>query len=391
MNLNALAGSLALALQETRGGSFWLPPRNSTAAAEIDWMFYLIFWISLFFFTLIVGLMIYFSIRYRRRASRSTAEHAPHHNVALEIVWTVIPIGLTVLMFWGGFKAFLNLSTPPANSATINVTAKKWSWWFDYPNGYGDSSLHVPVNTPVQLKMTSLDVIHSFFIPTFRVKKDVVPGRITTVWFEATETGTFNVFCTEYCGTGHSDMITSITVHEPADYAAWLEKAGSFADTLAPADAGEYLYTKYGCNQCHTIDGSASTGPSFLNSYGYEHLIAGGTPVTADEDYIHESILDPQAKIRDGFQGVMPTFQGKIKESEIFQIIAYLKFLSDKVSPAEKELLKQEPPEEGAPEEETATAPAEAAVTPGDATAGADTAAQPESNPPAAPGADSAG
>lgn len=352
MNLNALAGSLALALQDSNGGSFWLPPRNSTAAAEVDWVFYLIFWISLFFFVLIVGLMIYFTIRYRRRSSRSGAERAPHHSTALEVVWTVIPIGLTVLMFWGGFKAFLNLTQPPANATTINVTAKKWSWWFDYPNGYGDSTLHVPVNTPVQLQMTSQDVIHSFYIPTFRVKKDVVPGRITSVWFEATETGQFNVFCTEYCGTGHSDMITTVTVHEPAEYAAWLEKAGSLADTMPPADAGEYLYTKYGCNQCHTTDGSASTGPSFLNSYGYEHLIAGGTTVTVNEDYIHESILDPQAKIRDGYQGVMPTFQGKIKESEIFQLIAYMKYLSDKVSPEEKELLKQDPPEEGEAEGE---------------------------------------
>ena len=345
MNLSAIAGSLALALQETDGGSFWLPPRNSTAAAGTDWAFYLIFWISLFFFVMIVALMVYFTIRYRRRPDRKVAEHAPHHSTALEIVWTVIPIGLTVLMFWGGFKAFLNLSEPPSNTFDIYVTGQKWKWLFTYPNGYVGEELHVPLDSPVRLVMTSDDVIHSFYIPDFRVKKDVVPGRYTNLWFEATESGQFHIFCAEYCGTGHSDMITQVVVHEPADFAAWLEKAAAFVDTLPPADAGEYLYKKYGCNQCHSVDGTANTGPSFQNSYGYEHLMSDGTTVAVDENYIHESILDPQAKIRDGFQGVMPTFQGKIKESEIRQITAYLKYLSDKVSQDEKDLLKQAPPE----------------------------------------------
>jgi cytochrome c oxidase subunit II len=342
MTFDALTTSLALALQDT-GGTFWLPPRNSTTAAGTDWMFYLIFWISLFFFVLIVALMVFFIIRYRRRPGRLEAEAAPHHSTALEIVWTAIPILLVIVIFWGGFKAFLNLSTPPSNAFDIYVTGQKWKWLFTYPNGFVAEELHVPVNTPVRLVMTSEDIIHSFYIPDFRVKKDVVPGRYSEVWFNATKTGEFNIFCAEYCGTGHSDMLSKVVVHEPAEFAQWLEKAASFTDTLPPADAGEYMYKKYGCNQCHTLDGSANTGPSFLNNFGYEHLMSDGSTVLVDENYVSESVLNPQAKIRDGFQGVMPTFQGKIKEEDIRYLIAFLKSLSDKVSQQEKDLLKQTP------------------------------------------------
>jgi cytochrome c oxidase subunit II len=382
MTCSAFIPSLALALQQQADGSFWLPPRNSTTAAGTDWMFYLIYWISLFFFVLIVGLMVYFAIRYRRRPGRLEAEAAPHHSTILEIVWTVIPIGLVILIFWGGFTAFLNLTTPPSNSFDIYVTGQKWKWLFTYPNGYVAEELHVPLDSPVRLVMTSEDIIHSFYIPDFRVKKDVVPGRYSNLWFEATKTGEFNIFCAEYCGTGHSDMITKVIVHDPADFAKWLEQAASFVDTMPPADAGEYLFKKYGCNQCHSTDGTANTGPTFLNGFGGEHLMNDGTTVVMDENYIQESVLNPQAKIRDGFQGVMPTFQGKIKEEEIRYIIAFLKSLSDKVSQQEKDLLKQAPAEKTSADRTDADAGAADGTASEDNPSGGDAAA------PAQPSAD---
>ena len=345
MTLSMMALNLALLLQGEPERSFWLPSRSSTASAETDWVFYLIYWISVFFFVLITALMVYFVIRYRRRPGRMKAEKSAHHSTALEVVWTIIPIGIVILMFWGGFQAFLNLTTAPGNTFDIYVTGQKWKWLFEYPNGYVAEELHVPLDQPVRLVMTSEDVIHSFYIPDFRTKKDVVPGRYTNMWFEATKTGTFRIFCAEYCGTSHSDMITQVVVHEPAEFENWLEQAASFIDTMPPADAGEYLYTKYGCNQCHSADGSANTGPTFFNSFNYDHEMKDGTSVLVDENYVRDSILNPADRVRAGYDAVMPTFQGKLKENEIRYLIAYIKSLSDKVSDEEKSLLRRVPEE----------------------------------------------
>lgn len=309
------------------GQTFWMPAGASTEAGAVDLMFYLILWICVFFFALIMGLMVYFVIRFRSRIGEPAAESATH-NMPLEIVWTAIPLLLVIGIFVLGFRSYLALATPPQNAYEIQVTGQKWQWLFTYPNGWVDKELHVPLNEPVRLVMTSDDVIHSFFVPDFRIKKDVVPGRYTKAWFEATEVGDHWLFCAEYCGTGHSDMITKVVVHAPGEFEKWLENAANIYKDMPPAQAGAEMVKKFGCAMCHSIDGSSGTGPSFKDVFGHQMQMTDGSSVVADENYIRESIMDPQAKIVAGYQGVMPTFKGKIKDEQITWIIAYLKSLS---------------------------------------------------------------
>ncbi|MBN2081767.1 cytochrome c oxidase subunit II [bacterium] len=327
MHGESLQHSLAVLLFQG-DGSFWMPPKGSTTAAEVDWLFYFIFWVSMFFFTLIVTLMVVFLVRYRRRPGREEADELPHHNLALELVWSIIPLGLVVVIFWVGFQAYLNMSTAPPNAYEIRVTGMKWQWLFTYPNGWADSELHAPKGVPIKLTMTSEDVIHSLYIPDFRLKKDVVPGRYTSAWFQADEVGEHNLFCAEYCGKEHSSMLSRVIIQEPEDYLAWLENAAAFYDELPPVEAGAEMLKKYGCVQCHHVDSTASTGPPLNDLFGREEQLAGSQTITVDENYVRQSILEPDAEIVRGYQNVMPTFQGKIKDKEIDWIIAYLKDIS---------------------------------------------------------------
>ncbi len=312
--------------RDIEGGTFWMPFSGSTTAGEVDFVFYFIFWISALFFALIVGLTVLFIVRYRARPGHE-AQPSSAHNTPLELTWSIIPSLLVMLMFWFGFKSFMNQYNPPANAYEVLVTAYKWAWEFQYPNGYVDSTLHVPVDTPIRLVMSSQDVIHSFFVPAFRVKKDVVPGRFNKVWFEATDPGTYTVFCAEYCGTSHSDMITSVVVHPPGEFERWLDEAANFLDKLPPVEAGKLLYEQRGCTQCHSIDGVDGIGPSFLGIFGKQHELVDGSTVIADEDYIRESIINPQAKVVKGYNPVMPTYAGRLKDKEIGYIIEYIKSL----------------------------------------------------------------
>jgi len=315
-------------LQPNGGGrSFWMPPQVSTVAAGVDWLFYFILAVSVFFFLLIVGLMVLFVVRYRRREGEA-AEPSPHHNMALEVTWTTIPVILVVIIFFFGFKGFLDMSTPPANAYEILVDGQKWNWSFTYPNGYVDENLHVPVDRPVRLVMSSADVIHSLYVPAFRIKMDVVPGRYSKAWFEATEPGEYDLFCAEYCGTSHSDMIATVVVHPPGEFESWLEEASNFLDRMTPVEAGRMLFQARGCQQCHSVDGTSKTGPTMLGVFGRSEAMADGGTVVADENYLRESILEPQARIVAGYEPVMPTYQGRLKDEEITAIIEYLKSLS---------------------------------------------------------------
>ncbi|MFO7652217.1 MAG: cytochrome c oxidase subunit II [Candidatus Krumholzibacteriia bacterium] len=307
--------------------SFWLPVQGSSAAAEVDLVFYVIYAISAVFFALIVGVMIAFAWRYRRRRGHRT-EPSPHHSFKLEVAWTVVPVILSAMIFWIGFKTFMNLATPPANAYEVNVTAQKWQWFFTYPNGHVSDELHVPVDRPVRLTMTSEDVIHSFWVPAFRVKKDVVPGRYTQTWFHAKVPGRYPVLCTEYCGTGHSDMLSTVVVHEAGGFERWLREESDVLGTLPPAEAGERLASTKGCLQCHSVDGSPGIGPSFQDLFGAEVPLQGGGTVVADENYVRESIIEPLAKIHAGYEPVMPTYAGKVKDQEITMLIAYFKTIS---------------------------------------------------------------
>jgi cytochrome c oxidase subunit 2 len=308
-------------------GSFWMPPARSTMAGAVDQLFYLILWISVFFFLLILGLMIYFVVRYRR-GRRSDAPGGPTQHLALELTWTAIPLAIVIVIFAIGLRNVLRLTTPPANAYKIDVVAQKWAWAFTYPNGHVDKDLHVPVDTPILLVMNSPDVIHSFFVPAFRVKQDIIPGRYVKTWFEATEPGEYILYCAEYCGTGHSTMNAQVVVHPANEFDVWLEEAGNLTQKMSPVELGKRIHSVRGCGQCHSLDGSAGQGPTFLGIYGREHLMSDGEKVLVDENYIRESILNPRARIVKGWEAVMPTYQGQLKDDEIFAIIEFIRSLS---------------------------------------------------------------
>ena len=330
MNLFASSATLAQTSMPAiapQGGTFWLPPEASTAAPNTDFVFYFIYWVSVFFFVLIVALMVYFVLRYRQRVPGAAAPGHVTHNTTLEITWTAIPLVLVGAMFYVSFRGYMDLVTPPANSMDINVTGQKWLWTFTYPNGHVDTELHAPVDTSVRLILASNDVIHSLFIPAFRVKRDVVPGRYNYLWFRATKPGEYLALCSEYCGTGHSNMQARVIIHEPGLYERWLAEASNPFKTHTLAEVGEMLVARR-CSGCHTVTGAANTGPTFKGVYGHDVRLSDGRTVRADENYIRESILEPRAKVVSGFDPVMPTFKGQLKDKEITAIIEYLKKLS---------------------------------------------------------------
>lgn len=327
--LSTLFGEWGVGLLAQASGSFWMPRKASSLAGEVDSIFNFILWISVFFFVLIVGLMVVFILRYRQQDPDDMPEESPSHNNALELTWTLIPVVLVVVIFTFGFKGYLGLTVPPSDAYEVLVTAQKWNWQFTYPNGHTDHELHIPEGRSVRLVMQSEDVIHSFYVPAFRVKQDVVPGRYTKVWFEATETGEFPILCAEYCGTGHSDMITKVIVHPALEFDGWLASAGDFLDNLPPAEAGAMLFKSLGCTACHSSDGSPLVGPTMLGVYGTERALKGGGSVVFDEEYIRSSLLDPQGQISEGYDPVMPTFQGRVNDKEITVIIAFIKSLSE--------------------------------------------------------------
>ena len=308
--------------------SFWLPPPDSTTAGSVDNLFYFILWVSLFFFCLIVGLMVLFVILYRRRSGGSPGK-APTHNTPLEITWTVIPLAIIVVIFYRGFTGYMDMQLPRREAYEIDVVARKWSWQFTYPGGYSDPILHVPAGQPVRLIMRSEDLIHSLSIPDFRVKMDLVPGRYTKTWFHANKDalGPHDLYCTEYCGTGHSDMTTQVIVHEAADFKRWLEKAAAGEAAMGPAERGRKLYVVHGCAGCHSVDGSAKTGPSFKGIWNQTHRFANAPPAVVDENYIRESIVDPSAKIREGYEDKMNSYQGTFSDEEIGYLIKFIQSL----------------------------------------------------------------
>jgi cytochrome c oxidase subunit II len=308
------------------GPTFWMPVEGSANAPAVDWLFHFILVISSVFFAITVFFLGWFIYRYRRRPGVGAERTATHSN-RLEVAWTIIPLVLALSIFYFGFKQYLDMSVAPANSYEILVTAQKWNWQFTYPNGYSDGNLHVPVDTPVRLVLSSEDVIHSLYIPAFRLKKDAVPGRYNKVWFKATVPGEYALLCTQYCGREHSDMRTSVVVHPPGEFEKWLAGAATQADKLSPAEAGAGLFKARGCASCHTVGDAAGVGPSFKGIYGHEVVLSDGRRVPVDEDYLRESILDPAVKVVAGFDPVMPTYKGRITDKEITALVEYVKSL----------------------------------------------------------------
>ncbi len=315
-----------LPLWAQSGGSFWLPPPDSTTAEIVDRLFYFILAVAAFFFLLIVVLMVLFVVLFRRRPGVGPAG-APSHNAVLEVVWSVIPVAIVMTIFFMGFTGYMEMRTSPREAYEIHVLARKWEWRFDYPNGAWAGDLHVPVDQPVRLVMTSDDVIHSLFIPAFRVKMDLVPGRYTQTWFHARRPGQYQLYCTEYCGTGHSDMLAKVVVHEPGTFQAWLEETRTTQENLSPAEKGEMLYRKSGCGSCHSIDGTPMVGPTLKGVFGQQHRFTDGSSGRVDENYIRQSIMEPGAEIREGYSNQMPTYRGRLKDREITVIIEFIKSL----------------------------------------------------------------
>ena len=307
-------------------GSFWMPVRASTSAGAVDGLFHFIFWLSFFFFFAIVAVMVLFVFKYRERPGHE-AQDSPNHSTALEVTWSVIPLLLVIVIFWWGFQGFMEMSVPPAEGREILVTAEKWKFTFTYPNGYVDENLHVPQGENIILTLHSQDVIHSFYVPAFRLKRDVVPGRYHKAWFNATKVGEFQAYCAEYCGTAHSDMLAKVIVHPAGEFDAWLREASDFISTLPPTEAGEKVFNIRGCPACHSVEGESSTGPPLDGLFASTETMDDGTEVLADENYLRESILEPMTMVVGGYEPVMPTFQGRLSEDEVTVLIAYLKSL----------------------------------------------------------------
>lgn len=304
-----------------------LPPAKSTGAGETDALFQFINITSFIFLVGITLSILFFIWKYRRKSENDVTPVISHNN-KLEITWSVIPLILVIIVFGWGFSSYTTLTTAPDDAYEIRVVGKSWLWEFHYENGYVSANeLHVPAERPVKLVMSSDDVIHSFYVPDFRVKMDVLPNRYTSVWFEANEPGESVVFCTEYCGTAHSQMIATTIVHSEEDFETWLETAGGADDDMEPAELGEQLVERNACLTCHSTDGSQLQGPSFQGSWGTEKTLEDGSTATFDENYVRESILEPQAKIVEGYPPVMPPYAGSLDDRQIDAIIEYLKTL----------------------------------------------------------------
>jgi cytochrome c oxidase subunit 2 len=298
------------------------PEQASTLAPRVDALLFFLLGVSGFFTLLIAGLILYFAIKYRRRAGNEVAQQIVGSN-RLEVAWSVIPLVLAMVMYaWGAGLYFIE-NTPPADALEIYAVGKQWMWKFQHLSGPREiDELHVPVGRPVKILMTSQDVIHSLFLPAFRVKQDVLPGRYTQLWFEATRPGTYHLFCAEYCGTQHSGMIGWVTVMEPAQFQQWL--AGG--PEGSPAAGGAKLFEELGCITCHRGDAQARC-PELAGLFGRTVTLATGETLTADEAYLRESILDPGARIVAGFQNIMPTYRGLVTEEGVLELIAYIKSL----------------------------------------------------------------
>lgn len=302
------------------------PESASTVSGNVDALYFFLIGVSMFFTILIGALIIYFVIRFRRKSDADRpATTKDHHR--LEIFWTVVPIVIVMVMFFWGAAVYYQQMRAPSDAMEILVTGKQWMWKIQHPSGRTENNeLHVPLGRPVRLTMTSEDVIHNFFIPAFRTKMDVVPGRYTSTWFTPTKEGSYHLFCAEYCGSEHSLMKGWVHVIPADEYEQWAKGIDPELAELTPLEAGERLFTELGCLACHNPS-SGALGARVEGLFGSEVQLNDGTTVVADEAYLRESILEPMAKIVAGYQPIMPTFKGQIDESQLMQIIAYLKSL----------------------------------------------------------------
>jgi len=329
-------------------GSFGIPlfpEQASTFARDVDSLYFFIVATSAFFALAVTVAVIFFGIVYRRRHAGEVGARI-EGNLPLELLWSVIPTMISMVMFGWGASSYFHMRTPPAEALQIYAVGKQWMWKFQHLEGQREiNELHVPANRPVKVTITSEDVLHSLYFPSFRTKMDAIPGRYTQLWFEATKVGEYHIFCTEYCGTNHSGMIGKVVVMEPNDYQAWLA-GGGVEGTLA--ERGQRLFQDLACGTCH-LDTGKGRGPSLNDIVGTTVTLADGSTVVVDDGYLRESIINSQAKIVQGYQPLMPAFQGLVSEDNLVALVEYVKSLS---------------PQATAPAPAAATAPAEPAAAP---------------------------
>ena len=299
------------------------PEQASTLASGVDGLLFYLLAVTVVFSAGISLTLAVFAIKYKRRSPDEWPAEI-HGSLALELTWTFIPLVLVSVMFIWGAILFFSMNRPPDDALEVNVVGKRWMWKLQHITGQREiNELHVPVGRPVKLTLTSEDVIHSFFVPAFRMKKDAVPGRYNVAWFQAIKTGTYHLFCAEYCGTDHSRMIGSIVVMEPADYQAWLQGGPA---PESPVAAGQKLFVELNCVTCHRAD-AQGRGPVLEGVAGSRVKLQTGEVITADENYLRESVLTPAARIVEGYQPIMPTYLGQVSEEGVFQLIAYIESL----------------------------------------------------------------
>lgn len=314
-------------------GRFMLPAvQGSDYSKEIDFVFLGLYWLSVVLFLMITIPAIYFAWRFRYKPGRVT----PHqtHNTTLEVVWSVLPLLLCIAIFFLGLNGYTKFVVAPGDAMEILVTGKQWLWAFEYPDGSRTvNDLHVPVNKPVRLVMTSEDVLHDFFLPNMRVKHDVIPGRFTELWFTPTAEGQHVFTCAEYCGKDHSNMKGTLTVESEAKFREFMLTGGTEWEQYFPPNAsrqaewGAIQYERKGCNSCHSVDGSPSKGPTWKGLWGKMETLRDGTTVLVDNLYLRESMTNPGAKVVQGFEPVMPTFQGLLRPHEMEGLVAYIQSL----------------------------------------------------------------
>ncbi len=297
-----------------------LPDQASTTAGRVDALYWALVIVSVFFSLVIVVGIVYSTVRYRK-GSKASRANAKSDYLPLELAWTFIPLAIAFGLFTWSAKIFFDMHVPPRNALEIYVVGKQWMWKIQHPQGNREiNELHIPVGRPIKLVMTSQDVIHSFYIPAFRVKQDVLPGRYTTEWFEATKIGEYHLFCAEYCGTSHSSMIGRIVVMDPAEYEDWL---GVNAQQTMVA-TGEQLFKQFSCQTCHReVDGPR--GPSLAGLYGKVVRLTTGETLRADREYIRESIINPGRRVVAGYQPMMPTYKNQLTEDQVNQLIEYIR------------------------------------------------------------------
>src|SRR5438552_218043 len=305
------------------------PQRASTMAGNVDALYIFLLMVSGLMTLLISVCVVFFAAKFRHRPG--VQAEPIEGSTPLELTWSIIPMGVFLVIFFWGAVVFFQERTPPRDATEVYVVAKQWMWKLEHAEGQREiNELHVPVGRDVKMIMTSQDAIHSFYVPAFRIKQDVLPGRYTVAWFRATKPGTYHLFCAEYCGTQHSGMIGQVVVLEPAQYQAWLSGGGAAGSM---ASNGQNIFLQLGCSTCHRSD-TQGRGPNLVGLFGKPVQLEDGRVVTADENYVRESVLTPGAKVVSGFKPIMPVFQGLVSEEQLNGLVAYVKSLNQSPSGA---------------------------------------------------------